>query len=153
MLTPVYQEGPLCQTCKIYKPARSHHCSVCNVCIHRMDHHCVWVNNCVGALNQKYFILFLFYTALSSVVALIIAFSTLFMAYGVRVKHVDIIGIVLMALACFESVLFFFFTGDFLFEQLESVKDNQTCVESYQLKRGVTESVDKNFLNVFGNNS
>lgn len=75
------------------------------------------------------------------------------MIQGTKVKGFDIVAAFLIGIVAFESVAFMFFTGDFLFEQLESVKDNQTCVESYQFKRGVTETIDKNFVNVFGKNS
>mmetsp|Transcript_59305 Transcript_59305/g.94335 ORF Transcript_59305/g.94335 Transcript_59305/m.94335 type:complete len:306 (-) Transcript_59305:120-1037(-) len=53
-----------CKTCQQYKPLEAHHCSTCHRCIIRMDHHCPWVNNCVAMFNQKYFVLFCFYTAL-----------------------------------------------------------------------------------------
>jgi hypothetical protein len=75
------------------------------------------------------------------------------MIYGAKIKNFDPIGGILITLAGLESFIFLFFTGDFLFEQLESVKDNQTCIESYQYKRGVSVSTDQNFINVFGKNS
>ena len=75
------------------------------------------------------------------------------MAYGHKFRNIDILGLVFVIFTALESVLFLFFTGDFLLEQLGSIKDNQSCVESYQFKRGITESAGVNFINVFGKNS
>jgi DHHC palmitoyltransferase len=57
-----------------YKPARAHHDSVTGRCIVKFDHYCPWVNNAIGVLNHKFFCLFLFYTALSCVVSLLLLF-------------------------------------------------------------------------------
>merc|ERR1712228_176410 len=63
-LKPSNKQRRYCKHCKQYKPREAHHCSTCHRCIIRMDHHCPWVNNCVAMYNQKYFVLFCFYTSL-----------------------------------------------------------------------------------------
>lgn len=61
----------VCKACKFnYKPVRSHHDSVTGRCICKFDHFCPWVGNAVGALNHKFFILFIFYTFLTSGISL-----------------------------------------------------------------------------------
>ena len=55
-----------CGICRIYKPDRTHHCHTCNICHLRADHYCIFLNACIGYHNHKLFILFLFYSILST---------------------------------------------------------------------------------------
>lgn len=53
-----------CHQCHLIKPERCHHCSVCGTCVLKMDHHCPWFDTCVSFGNYKFFLLFLFYSAI-----------------------------------------------------------------------------------------
>jgi len=58
-IMPKFKLPPLCHSCKIQKWKRSKHCRTCRKCCREFDHHCPFVNNCVGALNYKYFIVYI----------------------------------------------------------------------------------------------
>lgn len=55
-----------------YKPNRAHHDSVTGRCIVKMDHFCPWVGNAIGALNHKFFVLFIFYTMCTTLLSLLL---------------------------------------------------------------------------------
>jgi len=159
---PELQNTKWCTLCREgqeerWKPPRAHHCKTCKRCIFRMDHHCPWVNNCVGFSNQKLFILFLGYTAISAIVTVILLVSSgvywlwsqKSMAYASSPGSFVMICSGLAALVCVAAILF---VSDFLQEQIESIQQNSTLVETYQRTHGERTNFWDHWMSVFGRN-
>lgn len=147
-----------CKLCQDrWKPPRAHHCKTCHRCIFRMDHHCPWINNCVGFANQKLFILFLSYTALSGIASLLLlACSAVYWLWSQKSwsdaappGSGSLIFCGIVTVECLAVVLF---VGDFLQEQIESIQMNSTLVETYQRTHGERSTFMEHFRGIFGRN-
>ncbi|KAL2849189.1 zf-DHHC-domain-containing protein [Aspergillus pseudoustus] len=64
---PIY-----CSKCCHYKPDRTHHCREVDRCVRKMDHFCPWVGGVVSEKSFKFFIQFVFYTAVLCAFVLIV---------------------------------------------------------------------------------
>ncbi|KAL6238069.1 DHHC palmitoyltransferase-domain-containing protein [Aspergillus navahoensis] len=64
---PIY-----CSKCCHYKPDRTHHCREMDRCVRKMDHFCPWVGGVVSETSFKFFIQFVFYTALFCITILVV---------------------------------------------------------------------------------
>ncbi|KAJ6962608.1 protein S-acyltransferase 14 isoform X1 [Populus alba x Populus x berolinensis] len=151
---PANPRTRVCRKCNWFKPPRCHHCSVCRRCILKMDHHCVWVVNCVGALNYKYFLLFLFYTFLvttlvtSSLLPQFIAFFTDGEKNGTPETLVATFVAFVLNLSFALSIM------GFLIMHISLVLGNTTTIEAFEKKSNPKWHYDlgrrKNFEQVFG---
>ena len=77
-----------CSTCRILRPPRSFHCNHCGTCIELHDHHCPWVGTCVGKRNIRYFVSFLFWTAVHGLITAI--YGAIFLAVKRKTVEFDI---------------------------------------------------------------
>lgn len=131
-----------CHHCETVKPKEAHHCRTCERCVIRMDHHCPWVNNCVGYMNQKHFLLFLFWTSVCSLWCLVTLVSRFMMCASVKRSFrptqpyclptpVDTICCVLNFV---EGIMFGLFVTIMLFDQLSVIFDNTGTIDK---KKGI----------------
>ncbi|XP_044111557.1 palmitoyltransferase ZDHHC7 isoform X1 [Neovison vison] len=132
-----------CPKCCCIKPERAHHCSICKRCIRKMDHHCPWVNNCVGEKNQRFFVLFTMYIALSSVHALTLCgLQFVSCVRGQWTECSDFsppVTVILLVFLCLESLLFFTFTAVMFGTQIHSICNDETEIERLKSEKPTWE--------------
>lgn len=140
-----------CRRCKTIKPYSSHHCSTCGRCIIRLDHHCPWINNCVAINNQKYFLLFLFYTlccCIYSGVLLVARFISC--TNNLRKCSLSTVQTALCIINFIEAVIFGLFVLIMTFDQLTAIFDNTPGIDALQHKPGVKKGRYQSLVDVFG---
>ncbi|XP_047130428.1 palmitoyltransferase ZDHHC3 isoform X1 [Hydra vulgaris] len=144
----------VCRQCELFRPPRSHHCRVCRRCVRKMDHHCPWINNCVGERNQKYFILFLFYTGLSCLHALILiatSWSDPIPDQNESQKTYHRIRLIALIVIC---LLFCLFVISVLYDQFYSICYDVTAIEIGTKREGKSTKMKKQLLiETFGTGS
>ncbi|KAH9557057.1 hypothetical protein CY35_07G065900 [Sphagnum magellanicum] len=154
-ITPQSANVRYCKKCCQFKPPRCHHCSVCGRCILKMDHHCIWVANCVGAHNYKFFLLFLLYTFLETMlvtVALLPPFINFFGDIEEDSAFPNDLATTLLGLVL--NLAFALSLLGFLIMHMSLVAGNTTTIETYEKKASTRWRFDlgwkRNFEQVFG---
>ncbi|KAG8080634.1 hypothetical protein GUJ93_ZPchr0007g2994 [Zizania palustris] len=144
-----------CSRCQNGKPPRCHHCSVCNRCVLKMDHHCVWVVNCVGARNYKYFLLFLVYTFIETVLDTLVLLPNFIEFFRDESRRSSSPGnIAVMFLAFVLNLAFALSLLCFIGMHMSLVTSNTTSIEVHERRNSVSWKYDlgwrKNLEQVFG---
>jgi len=140
----VGDDWSVCTRCEAYRPPRAHHCRICRRCVRKMDHHCPWVNNCVGEFNQRYFLLFLIYVAVSSVYALcLVGIAWLYHdvqgltgakgPFGEQAQHSKVLHTIFLSIEC---TLFGLFVIAVSCDQFQAIFNDETAVEAVQRRHG-----------------
>lgn len=129
---PLSPAALYCHRCRRVKPPRAHHCRRCGTCVLKMDHHCPWVGGCVGAHNQRFFFIFVFwvtmlelYTLITTAIFFHRGIRSLSSAGGTSAWKVDGFLISLFPICA----IFLIFTGALLCTHVFLMSHNMTTIE------------------------
>lgn len=110
-----------------------------------------WVNNCVAIFNQKYFVLFLLYTAICCLYSGTLLVSR-FISCTNNLKQCNIAGMhaVLCILNFIEAIIFGLFCTIMMWDQLSAIFDNTPGIDALQNKQGKARGKYESLKEVFG---
>ncbi|CDW98112.1 hypothetical protein [Sporisorium scitamineum] len=132
---PLSPSALYCHRCRRVKPPRAHHCRHCGTCVLKMDHHCPWVGGCVGAHNQRFFFIFVFWVTLLEAYTLVS--TSIFFHRGVRSLGVrsgwKVDGFLISLFPI--SGIFMIFTGALLCTHVFLMGHNLTTIEHVAVNR------------------